>query len=180
MKILSKRAAVAALLGAFVVVGGGVLPPPAEAGGFGKALFSRALKGGVKGQAARSAKPVTQQMLKREAARDAATAAKPLAAPRTVHRYTTAERAAQEAKHGLKPGTHMAPNARSGRPLTADNARDRYGLPTRPEVRETIVLPKGHPVRHNRALYGQPGWGELTSPKALPPDAVRRVVPLPR
>ncbi len=175
----TRRGLVLISLGVMLIAGVPAVLPQAEAGGFGKALIGRALQGGTKRAATQTAKPAMGNVLKRDAARDAATAAKPLPAPRTVHRYTTAEQAAREAKHGLSPGTHMTPNAVSGRPLTSQHAQGRYGLPTSPQVRETIELPKGYPVRHNKALGGEPGRGELTSPQHLPPGAIRGIVPLP-
>jgi len=93
--------------------------------------------------------------------------------------YTTEARAAREVQQGVKPGTHMTPNAPVGRPLTPGHAQQRYGLENKPEVRMTIDLAKGLPVRPNKALAGAAGRGELTSPQALPPQAIRRVIKLP-
>ena len=44
--------------------------------------------------------------------------------------------------------------------------------------RETINLPAGQPVRHNKALGGAPGRGELTAPRAVPSQAILKIVPL--
>jgi hypothetical protein len=107
--------------------------------------------------------------------RDAATKAVPLAKPKTVHRYTSVERARRESRHGLEPGVHMTANARRGPPLTAENAKQRYGLPATPSARETIRLPANTPVRPNKVLGGSPGYGEITSPARIPPAAVLRV-----
>lgn len=107
--------------------------------------------------------------------RDVATKAVSLAKPRTVHRYTSVEQARRESQRGLEPGTHMTANARSGRPLTAESARQRYGLPATPSARETIRLPANTPVRPNKVLGGSPGYGEITSPERIPPAAVLRV-----
>lgn len=104
--------------------------------------------------------------------------AKPLAQPRTVHRYTTLTRALQELHHGIPPNTHMTAVARRGRPMSPNNAKRYYGLFRKPTVRETIRLPKGFPVRHSRATNAARGVGELTSPKRVPPEAIRKVTPL--
>jgi len=176
----SKRGLFVMLLGVMLSGANVMTAPPAEAGGFGKALMSRMLKGGAGAQATRSAKPLTREVLGRDAARDAATTAKALTAPRTVHRYTSIAQARREVRHGLDPNTHMTPNAQHGRPLTPDHAQKRYGLPASPEARETIVLPEGYPVRHNKALGGEPGRGELTSSRRVPPEAIRGYVTLPR
>jgi hypothetical protein len=68
--------------------------------------------------------------------------------------------------------------AHPGPRLGPEQARKRYGLPGQPEVRETIRLPKGHPVRRNKALGGGPGQEEWTSPRRVPPEAIRKVVPI--
>lgn len=120
------------------------------------------------------------RLLRKEAARDASTVARPLRSSRTVFRFTSAKRAGQEQQRGLAAGTHMTSRGGPGRPLSASTAQRRYGLPTTPQVRETIVLPRGTPIRFNRAWLGRRGVGEATSPKALPPSAVRRVVRLRR
>jgi hypothetical protein len=172
----TQRILMRVLLG-ITLAGAPPLLPQAVGGGIGKALLGRALKGNAGNPAAKSA---WSQIYKHDAARHAATPAKPSAAPRTVHRYTTSKQGTRETKQGLKPDTHMTPAATPGRPLTAGHAQQRYGIETKPEVRMTIELPKGFPVRHNKALAGEPGRGELTSPQALPPDAIKRVVRLPQ
>jgi hypothetical protein len=105
---------------------------------------------------------------------------KVLARPRTVNRYTTLSRAMRELRLGLPPNTHMTSKARPGRPLAASKAQRRYGLPNKPQVRETIQLPSGTTLRHNRAVGGNRGIGEVTSPKRVPNSAIRKVVPLKR
>lgn len=149
-----------ALAAACALLVAGTLAPPdtAQAGGLGKAIMGR--------------------VLKRDSARDAATKAQTLAKPRNVHRYTSRERAAGESREGIAAGSHLTSKAHRGRPLSAEAAQRRFGLPSRPEVRETVRLPAGHPVRHNKALGGAPGYGEITSPKPLPKGSVTKVVPL--
>jgi outer membrane protein TolC len=137
-------------------------PTPATAGGWGKSVGKAALA------------RLWQQDLKNHAK----AAVTPLAKPRTVHRYTTAATARREVKAGLGPNTHMTAGASAGRPLSAGPAQQKYGLPARPQVRHTIELPAGWPVRHTKVMGGAPGVGELTSPKALPPSAIRKTVPL--
>ena len=141
-----------------VVAGLQAAPPPAHAGGFGKALMSR--------------------LLKRDLANHAATAAKPLVKPLTVQRYTSSAQANREIKAGLAAETHMTPHAARGRPLSPESAQRRYGLTKPPEVRETVRLPAGQPVRHNKAQGGEPGQGELTSTQPVPKGSVIKVVPL--
>ena len=138
--------------------------PPAAAGALGKSI----------GRAAMA------RILKQDLRNHATTAAKPLARSRTVHRYTTKARGRHEATYGLAPNTHMTVRARPGRPPSPATAQRRYGLPHPPQVRETIHLRKGLPVRHNKAVGGAPGIGELTSPRAIYPGSIRRTVPLRR
>jgi hypothetical protein len=139
-----------------------LMVPAAEAGGLGKA-FARAAMGKV---------------LKRDLMRDAATAARPLAKSRKVFRYTTRKQSVREARHGLAPDRHMTARTVRGRPLSPETAQRRYGLPNKPEVRETWKLRSGTPVRSNKALGGTPGTGELTSPRRLSPKDLEKTVPL--
>ncbi len=146
-----------------LVIGlGATLAPSVDAGGMSRA-WSRAMA----------------TALKRDAARDAATAAKPLAQPRTVWRYTSQAQAEREMRHGVPAGGHLTAGTTAGRLPSPERAQGRYGLPARPEVRQTVRLPAGHPVRSNKALGGAPGVGEMTSTQRLPPDAIRKVQPLP-
>jgi len=105
---------------------------------------------------------------------------RPLPQPRTVHRYTTMTRAQGELRHGIAPGSHMTALARRGRPMSAQQAKQYYGLFRKPTVRETIQLPKGFPVRHSHATNAARGVRELTSPKRVPPEAINKVIPLAR
>lgn len=97
---------------------------------------------------------------------------------RTVFRFTTKERALDEARRGLPPEAHMTARGGPGRPLAPDHVRQRWGLPKTPEVRETIRLPKGTPVQLHKALGGDRGVGALTSPEPLPPSVIKKVTPL--
>ncbi len=132
------------------------------------------------GQASKTiARRAWRRLLARDAARDAATKAKPLAKPERVWRYTTKKDAAEAARHGLAPGKHMTPATSPGRLPNPASAQQRYGLPREPEVRMTIDLPKGQPIRRNSVLGGAPGAGEITSPKPIPPRSIRSITPLP-
>jgi hypothetical protein len=104
--------------------------------------------------------------------------AEPLPQARVVHRYTTMSRAKQEMKQGLAPDSHMTAVAPPGRPLSPEAAKERYGLLRKPTARETIELPEGFPVRHSHATNAAPGVRELTSPQRVPPEAIKKVVPL--
>lgn len=117
-------------------------------------------------------------LLKRDLARDLATASKRLLKPRRVFRFTTTERALREAKRGLPPGTHMTSKAGPGRALSAITAAKKFGLSRTPSVRELIELPRGTAIRLNKALRGWRGVGELTSPRPVPPSAIKKVIPL--
>lgn len=122
---------------------------------------------------------VAKKLLARDLARDAITTAKALPASRTVQRFTTLQQAKREARVGLPPGTHMTPGLRRGRPLSGEGAARRYGLLRQPTARETIVLPKGTPIRVNKALGGKAGVGELTSPRRVASAAVVRIDKVP-
>ena len=139
-----------------------------EASGASKAITGAALK--------RVGAPLSQ-VLRAEARRDALSVARPASRPLTFHRYTTAFRARQEIRRGLSADTHMTPRAKPGRPLSAENAKLRFGI-RKPTVRETIVVPKDQPLRHNKAWLGKPGVGETTSPSPVPKGAVTKVVRL--
>ncbi len=127
---------------------------------------------------ARAAQRPLSRILRRDLLRDLGLRPRRLARPRTVFRYTTREQAQRELRQGLRPGTHMTASGGAGRPLSPRTAQGRYGLPRPPQVRETIRLGKGTPVRPARVLGGEPGRGELTSPRRIPPEAIRRITPL--
>lgn len=150
-----------------------VAPVAADAGGFGRGL-GRGLTPGPSGKG----KPFQgHSLLRRDVMRDRATPARPLPRPRTAERYTTREQARRELHRGIPPGRHMAP-AHPGRPLSPEHAQKKYGLPRTPQVRESVRLPAGQPVRPNKTLGGAPGVGEWTSPRRVPPRSVTRVSPL--
>lgn len=128
------------------------------------------------GKASKSAaKRAWRRLFAREAARDAATPAKPLPKSTSVWRYTSKEEAEAAARQGLAPNKHLTAKTTPGRPPRAKTAQERYGLAREPEVRMKIELPEGQPVRRNKAVGGAPGVGEITSPKKLPPEAVKGV-----
>lgn len=111
--------------------------------------------------------------IERDAERDRASAIKVLERDRLVSRYTTAARARTEMRAGLTAGTHVTSRLRTGRPLGAERAQARYGLPVRPQAREKLLLPKGTKVRMNKALGGEPGVGEITVAGRAPKSVVR-------
>lgn len=146
----------------------------------GVVLISDGLSGAPAGRAvARAAgrRLVRARILKLDAMRHRVPA-KPLAQSRTVHRYTTQRLAQQELRKGIAPGRHMTATAPPGRPMSAQAAKERFGLLRKPTVRETIQLPKGFPVRHSRATNAARGVRELTSPERVPPEAITKVIRL--
>jgi hypothetical protein len=140
------------------------------------ALLTAALPAG----AAPAGKGLLRDLLRRDLLRDRTLPVRRLKAPRTVHRYTTWERALRELQKGLPAGTHTTARARPGRPPSPETAQRRYGLPAKPEVRETIRLPEGALIRQGKALGGRPGVGEVLTARRVPPEAIRKITPLPR
>jgi hypothetical protein len=114
----------------------------------------------------------------RDARRDAATKVVPLSAERRVWRYTSKREAAQELKAGVPAGAHMTSKSGPGRPPSGATAQRQYGLPKAPEVRMKIRLDRNTPVKHNKALGGEPGRGEVTSTQAVGNEQIERITPL--
>lgn len=141
-----------------------------------EAGLGRAVARGAAKSTARTLGQSTARVLRRDIARDSAIKARPLASQRTVFRYTLRKQAAAELQSGIPAGRHMTANGGPGRPLGAPAAQKRYGLPERPQVRETIRVPQGQPVRSAKALSGEPGVGEMTSTERIPPAAITNVV----
>lgn len=112
-------------------------------------------------------------ILRRDLSRDRATPPSILSRDRTVNRYTMLPRAKVEARKGLMSGTHLTSRVRPGRPLSANIAQRRLGLPNRPEARERVLLKRGTSVRFNKALGGKPGMGEITIVKRAPRTVVQ-------
>lgn len=154
-----RRAMLVALISGVLSAGH---PGDTLAGGMGKSLASATAK----------------RLLKQDLRNHASAPVKRLSTPRTVHRYTSRTRAKQEAAKGLRPNTHMTGRARPGRPPSPESARRRYGLPRTPQVRETIRLPRGFPVRENPVAGGARSAREVTSPWRVPPKAIQRMTPL--
>jgi hypothetical protein len=102
----------------------------------------------------------------------------PITNPRAVFRFTTRDKALNELRQGIAPNHHMTAYAGPGRPLSADSAMRRFGLPIKPQVRETIIIPSRQPIRLNKVVGGAAGVGEVTSTRRLPPEVIRRLVPL--
>lgn len=162
-----------AVVGVILLLAELAVPAGAGAGGLQSAIARGAARG-----SGRAAAKASTRVLQRDMVRDSATVARPLTRARTVFRFTTADRARRELRAGIAPGIHMTSRAVRGRPLGAGQAQARYGLRHRPEVRETVRLPGGHPARVNRTVGGAPGFGEITSPKRVQPGAIERVTPL--
>jgi len=120
------------------------------------------------------------KILRRDATRDASTRSVRLSRTRSVARYTTGTRARLEARGGIAAGSHFTARLRRGRPMSATNARRSLGLPHKPAVRESVVLPKGTPVRFNKALGGARGVGEIKVMRRVPRANIRQVVRLRR
>lgn len=114
----------------------------------------------------------------KDRARDNRTAAKPLKRDRNVYRYTSMKDARSAKKNGIPAHAHMTPNTSKGRPISSKTAQKRYGIQHPPEALVTIKIPKGHPVKFNKAIGGERGRGEITSPKDLPPSQVTDVKPM--
>jgi hypothetical protein len=131
------------------------------------------------GTAKRLAERTWSRIFARDAARDAALPVRPLREPRRVWRYSDRAGAARATSGGLPPGSHMTTGTTPGRLPSPARAQERYGLARPPEVRMTIDLPRGHPVRQGKAIGGSPGVGEITSPARIPPGSIVKVDPLP-
>jgi hypothetical protein len=142
-------------------------------------LLSLALLTALPAGAAPAGKGLLRDLLRRDFFRDRTLPVRRLKEPRTVHRYTTWERVLRELQ-GLPAGTHTTARARPGRPLSPETAQRRYGLPAKPEVRETIRLPEGTLIRQGKALGGRPGVGEIVTARRVPPEAIVKIKPLPR
>ena len=130
-------------------------------------------------RAARKKAPKKEKNYKEIAAhdrhRDNNTTAKPLEKPRTVRRYTSSADAKYIKAKGVPANTHMTARIPKGRAISAGKAKNRYGLKDKPDTRLTIQIPKGHPTKKNKVIGGEPGWGEITSPKRIPPKNVVKV-----
>lgn len=161
----------------------------ADAGGIGRAIARGAARGLARSAARTAAKSTGRaaekqaigralQIQRKDIWNHAHTPVRPLRAPRTVYRYTSPSRAREELRSGIAPGRHMTATAPAGRPPSPATAQRRYGLNAPPTVRETVMLPKGFPARHNRVPGGSPGRGEITSSTEVPPSAIRKVTPL--
>jgi hypothetical protein len=175
---------------AIVIAAASLAPVDAHAGSFARAVGRGALRGvsrSFERGAARSVDRSALRSLERGRLRDVtrrdllihnSTRPAPITNPREVFRFTTRERAFTELRQGIAPNRHMTTHSSPGRPLSAESAMRRYGLPAKPDVRETIVIPSRQPIRSNKVVGGAPGVGEVTSPKLLPPEAIKKIVPV--
>jgi hypothetical protein len=156
-----------------------------NAGALGRVLARGAVRG-----LARSAERSAVRSTERQAVRRATgiqrkdlwnhihTPTRPLPTPRTVYRYTSPRQVRRELHSGIAPESHMTATAPAGRPPSPATAVKKYGLPNAPRVRETVQLPRGFPVRHNKVPGGRQGIGEITSPRTVPRTAIKKVTPL--
>jgi hypothetical protein len=175
------------VLSAVLLLSLSIVPVPAGAGGLGRALFRGASRGlargaerGVARGSARAARSsALRRLLRRDMAAHSRARLRPLEQPRTVFRFTSQGQAQRELRRGIAPGHHMTSSGGPGRPLGATSAMKRFGLLRKPQVRETVRLPKGNMVRLNKVVGGGRGVGEATSPKRIPSGSIKRVVPLP-
>lgn len=117
-----------------------------------------------------------EKIVKTDSQRHLKAQVKLLERPRTVHRYTSKSRALWEQRHGVPAGSHMTASAAPGRPLSPEAAQKRFGLLRKPGARLTIQLPKDFPVRINPATNASRGIHEITSPKAVRPENIKKVV----
>lgn len=146
--------------------------------------FSASTCAAIAGQAkssvaqAQSPRKVYSDVRRKDQSRDAGSQAKPLPKDRTVYRYTTKKRAVEESSKGIPAGAHMTSSGVAGRPPSASQGQTQYGLRRKPEVRETIHVPKGQPAKLNKVYGGNAGKGELTSTQRVPPKSVQKVIPL--
>lgn len=161
------------LVSGFVLGAVMLIPAHTMAGGLAKAIVRGATK-----SVSKTWSGAATRTLRRDLVRDRAARVRPLAKDRTVFRYTSKAQARNETRKGIQPGSHMTSHTSAGRPLSPARAQRRYGLPRKPEVRATIRIPQGQPVRVNKAIGGRPGIGEFTSTKRVPRGAIEKVVPL--
>ena len=149
------------------------VPLEAEAAGIGKRVYH-----GVARKTLKSNPKMIAQVMQRDLKRDQATKAVSLTNGRTVHRYVSTTTARKELHKGIPPQSHMTSRATPGRPLSVFKAQRQFGLSKAPKMRETIKIQKGQPVRFNKVLGGGRGKGEITSSRSIPPESIRKVVPL--
>lgn len=117
-------------------------------------------------------------LVRRDAARDGRLPVRELAKKVTTHRYVSGKNLFRELNEGLRAGSHTTSRAVSGRLPSALTAQRKLGLPSVPGWRLKIEWPKGWPVRKGKVLGGGRGVGEMTSPRALPPSAVKGAIRL--
>lgn len=110
--------------------------------------------------------------------RDLVTRAEELRASRTVYRYVSAEEARLIRQQGFGAATHFTAGVTPGRPLSAAAAAERYGLGRAPAYRVAVEVPAGTRVKFNKALGGEPGWGELLVMSKVPPTWIKGMAPI--
>ena len=128
--------------------------------------------GRVSERVGRSAAKRAASVLGRDLARDTASRTVRLGREIRVFKYMTEGDKAVAQRFGFQPRTHFTPSAKPGRPLSGVAAQKRYGLPSRPDERLTVAIPKGTPVKPNKVIGGAPGYGELRIERPLPPESI--------
>lgn len=116
-----------------------------------------------------------EEILRRDALRDAKSKAIPLEKQHNVYRYTSKEQAIYEKNHGIAAGSHMTSGVIKGRPINAETAQKRYGLRKKPEVRMEVRVPEGQPIRKNKVISGAPGYGEWTSTRKIAKNQITAI-----
>ena len=120
-------------------------------------------------------KEAMSDLLCRDTARDFATKPKPLEKDTKVRRFVSTKK---ELQHDLPANKHMTAPIGAGRLPGGKRAQKQYGLPKVPKYAGTIKLEKGTPVRKNKALGGEPGRGEFTSPKSIKKNNITNIIKL--
>ena len=136
-------------------------------------------KAAARGAASSVAKSVNKgltQKLSQDLVRDRKTVVCLLKRDSRVFRYT--HNASSELRTGLRPGAHTTTKITPGRPLTAANAQSKYGLPTKPNSRLNLLLPKGTPYRTNKVLGGKPGVPEMSLPNGAAASTIEKNIHL--
>jgi len=163
------------LILAFVAL---LLAPVMHAGPLNRVISPRAssrLFGRFSSVGTRSDSRTIARILARDHARDVKAAIRVLERPRTVHRYTTIDEVKKYLRQGIPSGVHFTARANPGRPLSAERAAARYGLPKTPSARVKIELPPGTRIKSGKVVGGHfPGYGEVKTYRSpLAPSAVK-------
>jgi hypothetical protein len=122
--------------------------------------------------AARTVERRSAGVLARDLARDNAARITRLQSERRVYRYATESQTREFERKGFPPLSHFTTSEGPGRPLSGAAAKERYGLPYRPDRRLGVTLPEGTTLKSNKVVGGAPGYGELRVERGLPPETI--------